>query len=70
MPNPHYNNMHGADRKHPGAAKEPGGSKPKSGSDKTANWPGVPGKTQGRARNAGSPTSGWKGQFEVKKIGL
>ena len=38
-------------------------------SDKTANWPGVPGKTQ-RSRAGGAPTTGYAGSFEVKKVGL
>ena len=46
------------------------GSKPNpSAPDKTANWPGVPGKTQ-RSRAGGAPTTGHAGPFEVKKVGL
>ena len=71
MPNPLYNNMHGANRSQgAGASNSAKGSKPSSGSDKTANWPGNPGPTQGKARNAGQPTTGHKGPFYVKKAGL
>lgn len=72
MPNPHYNNMHGANRgQGEGASNKSKGSKPGGGMPmKTANWPGVPGKTQGN-RSAGVKTTGHKGAaFEVKKIGL
>lgn len=71
MPNPIYNNMHGANRKQgEGSSNTSKGSKP-SGSMpmKTANWPGVPGKTQS-SRSAGVKTTGKLGAFEVKKIGL
>ena len=37
--------------------------------ERTANWPGVPGKTQGN-RSGGAPTSGKRAPFAVKKIGL
>jgi hypothetical protein len=37
--------------------------------DKTANWPGLPGKG-GPNRSAGSPTSGKMGKFHVKKEGF
>lgn len=32
---------------------------------KTANWPGLPGKSQGKDRSAGVPKKGWKGEFYV-----
>ena len=37
---------------------------------KTANWPGVPGKTQGKSRSGGTATAGKLGPFYVKKVGL
>ena len=37
--------------------------------EKTANWPGLPGKG-GPNRSAGSPTSGKIGKFHVKKEGF
>ena len=71
VPNPLFNNMHGANRKGPaGASNAAKGSRPASGSDKTANWPGLPGKTQPKARNAGVPKTGHKGGFYVKSVGL
>lgn len=73
MPNPIYNNQHGANRSQgEGASNKargssPGGSMPM----KTANWPGVPGKTQSGNRSAGVKTTGHKGAaFAVKKTGL
>lgn len=69
MSNKYWNNQHGANFGHP-PVKEPGGSKPKSGSEKVANWPGVPGKTQSKDRSAGQPKKGWKGPFQVKQQGL
>jgi len=35
-----------------------------------ANWPGVPGKTQGKSRSNSTPTTGARGPFQVKKVGL
>lgn len=71
MPNPHYNNMHGANRgQGEGASNTSNGSKPSGGMPmKTANWPGVSGKTQS-SRSAGVKTTGHKGGFYVKKEGL
>ena len=38
---------------------------------KTANWPGVPGKTQKNMRHGGAATKGYCGaDFYVKKEGL
>lgn len=72
MPNPIYNNQHGANRKQgDGASNGAKGSKPSGGTPmKTANWPGLPGKTQSGNRSAGVKTTGKLGAFEVKKIGL
>ncbi len=36
----------------------------------TANWAGLPGKTQGKSRANSTPTEGPLGQFTVKKVGL
>jgi hypothetical protein len=72
MPNARWNNMHGANDRSGGGHKEgsrgskPGGSMPM----KTANWPGLPGKTQPKARNAGIPKTGHKGSFRVKAVGV
>ena len=47
------------------------GSQPESFSKQgTAAWPGVPGKTQGKSRAGGAPTTGKMGPFAVKKVGL
>lgn len=72
MPNPHYNNMHGANRKGAGGGKMSAeGTKPESFSKQgTANWGGLPGKTQGKDRSGGAPTTGKRGPFYVKKLGL
>ena len=71
MPNKRWNSMHGAnDKSGGGASNKAQGSRPASGSDKTANWPGLPGKTQPKARNAGVPKTGHKGGFYVKSVGL
>lgn len=71
MPNKRWNSMHGPDDKSGGGASNAAkGSKSLSGSEKVANWPGLPGKTQGKARNAGQPKKGWKGTFYVKSEGL
>jgi hypothetical protein len=54
-----------------------GGSNKASGSapalsmpEKTASWPGLPGKSQGGSRSGGAPTTGYAGPFHHKKIGL
>ena len=73
MPNPLFNNMHGANRKGPGGAKNSASGSPIGTSAspmKTANWPGLPGKTQAKARNAGVPKTGAKGPFHVKAVGI
>ncbi len=71
MPNPRWNNMHGANDKSGGGHKDPAGSSiGGSVTQKTASWPGLPGKTQPRARNAGVPKTGAKGPFRVKAVGL
>ena len=71
MSNKRWNNQHGANDKSGGGHKEGSrGSKPSSGSNKTINWPGLPGPTQPRARNAGTPKTGHKGSFYVQSKGL
>lgn len=73
MPNAYYNNMHGANRKGAGGGKMSAeGSKPETFSKEgTASWPGLPGKTQGKSRSGGTPTTGHRGhEFYVKKVGL
>lgn len=72
MPNPRFNNMHGANRTQgEGASNTSKGSKPAAGTPmKTANWPGVPGKTQSSDRSCGCKKTGSKGDFYVKQIGL
>lgn len=72
MPNKRWNSMHGANDKSGGGHKEGsrGSATGTSTPMKTASWPGLPGKTQPRARNAGQPTTGHKGAFYVKKQGL
>lgn len=52
-----------------GSNKAMGASPSSSMPEKTANWPGVPGKTQ-KGRAGGAPASGKRGPFYVKKIGL
>ena len=37
--------------------------------EKTANWGGLPGKTQ-KSRAGGAPTTGHAGKFRVKQDGL
>lgn len=58
-----------------GKGKSP--AKPTSGTvqsapmpEKTASWPGLPGKAQPRSRAAGTPTSGKLGPFYVKNEGI
>lgn len=71
MPNKRWNNQHGANDASGGGHKDPAGSAiGTSTPTKTANWPGLPGKTQGKARNAGQPKTGKKGSFYVKAVGL
>lgn len=71
MPNPRWNNQHGANRKDPAPAKPTQGSPPAAPSGtKVADWPGLPGKTQSRPRSAGTPKRGYKGEFHVKQKGL
>lgn len=72
MPNPIYNNQHGSNRTQgAGADTKARGSKPSGAMPmKTANWPGVPGKTQSGDRSAGVKKTGHKGDFYVKKQGL
>ena len=72
MPNPLYNNMHGANRKGSGGySGKARGSKPaESMPEKTAAWPGLPGKAQGKDRSGGTAKAGPLGPFHVKKEGL
>jgi hypothetical protein len=69
-----YHNRDSAPSKQTGGAvgsgKAAGGAPSASMPEKTANWPGVPGKTQAKSRAGGAPTRGHCGPFEVKKIGL
>ena len=37
--------------------------------EKTANWPGLPGKA-GPNRSAGTPETGYAGPFRVKQVGM
>ena len=55
MPNPHYNSMHGSNRKvAEGGSNKASGSSPKASMpEKTANWPGLPGKAQSKDRSGG-----------------
>lgn len=71
MPNPRWNNQHGANDKSGGGAPGFKGSKP-SGSMpmKTANWAGLPGKTQSKDRSAGVKKTGHKVSFHVKATGI
>lgn len=70
--NKYWRNPHGADHGNSGGASNAAKGKAigGSGSDKTASWPGLPGKTQGKARNAGQPKTGHKGPFYVKAVGV
>lgn len=72
MPNPHWNNMHGPNQSSPsGPSNKPqGGKVPTAMPMGTANWPGLPGKTQGKSRSGGTPTTGKLGPFYPKKEGL
>lgn len=72
MPNPRYNNMHGANVKSTGGAsnKAAGASASVAMNEKTAAWPGVPGKTQSKDRSGGVPKTGHRGKFYVKSEGL
>ena len=72
MPNPRWNNQHGANDASGGGHREgTKGSAPSgSVSEKSTNWPGLPGPTQPKDRSAGQPKKGWKGEFQVKKVGI
>ena len=72
MPNPRWNNQHGANVKDTPSTDLKHGGPPSAGASpmKTANWPGLPGKTQSGARNAGTPKTGHKGPFHVKAEGI
>ena len=71
MPNKHYNNMHGANRKGAGGHSNaaPGAKPAESMPQKTAAWPGLPGKG-GPDRSGGDPKQGPLGPFYVKKEGF
>jgi hypothetical protein len=49
-----------------GARESAGQPAKTSAPERTADWPGLPGKAQSRTRT----TEGWKGPFYVKKAGL
>lgn len=72
MPNPLYNNMHGANKKGPGghSNKAPGSKANEAMPEKTAAWPGLPGKAQSKDRSGGTQKSGPLGPFRVKSEGL
>lgn len=53
-----------------GSNKAQGSGGPPAGREGTANWPGVPGKTQPKSRAGGASTRGKMGEFYVKKVGL
>jgi hypothetical protein len=54
-----------------GSNKATGSSPNLSMPEKTANWPGLPGKTQPSGRSLGAPTTGKAGApFYIKKVGL
>ena len=72
MSNKYHGNLTGNGKQSggEGGSNKAMGSRPGlSAPDKTANWPGVPGKTQ-RSRAGGAPTTGYAGPFEVKKVGI
>ena len=72
MSNKYHGNLTGNSKQSggEGGSNKAHGSKPTLGlPEKTAAWPGVPGKTQ-RSRAGGAPTTGYAGPFEVKKVGL
>ena len=72
MSNKYHGNLTGNGKQSGGAGSRntAHGSRPVLGlPSRTAAWPGVPGKTQ-RGRAGGTPTTGYAGPFEVKKIGL
>lgn len=67
MPNPNYNKMTSAGK---GAFNKPMGSPPSEAmNEKTANWPGLPGKASA-SRAAGVPQKGSMGPFYHKKVGM
>jgi hypothetical protein len=72
MPNKRWNSMHGANDKSGGghSNKAPGSSPKESMPEKTAAWPGLPGKAQSKDRSGGTAKSGPLGPFYVKKDGL
>ena len=72
MPNPIWNNQHGANRKGPGghSNKAPGSKPNESMPEKTAAWPGLPGKAQSKDRSGGTQKRGPLGPFRVKSEGL
>ena len=71
MPNPYYSDVV-ADKSRggEGGSNKAQGSTPSTAMpERTADWPGVPGKT-GPSRAGGAPTKGKLGPFEVKKQGI
>lgn len=67
MPNPNYSKMTSAGK---GALNKAMGSPPSEAmNEKTANWPGLPGKGS-PDRSAGVKQSGSMGPFRHKKAGI
>lgn len=71
MANRYHGNLTGNGKLTGGGHTEPsgGGSSPQ-GKTGTANWPGLPGKSQGSDRSGGVSKSGHMGPFSHKKEGL
>ena len=66
MPNPRHQKIPGG-----GASNKASGSAPNQAMpQKTASWPGLPGKAQGKDRSGGTAKAGPLGPFHVKKEGL
>lgn len=72
MPNKYHGNLTGNGKYSGGgndSAKPAGGRPTLTLPEKTANWGGLPGKTQ-KSRAGGAPTTGHAGKFHVKQDGL
>ena len=72
MPNKYWNNMTGPNHKGAGGCsnKPKGSGVPTAMPMGTADWPGLPGQTQGKSRSGGTPTTGKLGPFHSKKQGI
>jgi hypothetical protein len=73
MANKYHGNLTGNGRQTGGQGmsnKASGSSPDLSMNEKTAAWPGLPGKQQPKSRSGGAPTTGHCGPFYVKKSGL